>query len=170
MAATSALLLSVLKQGDHVVMSDVNYPGTAELARYTLSRFGIEVTAVDTSSPELVAQSMQPNTRLLCIETPANPILRLADISVLSEIAHANKAELADNSTIASPVAPRPVTLGADYVVHSLPKYIGGHGAAIGGAVLGRRSKLQHIDLEGPAPVRGEGDATHTAVHIGGPI
>lgn len=157
MAATSAVLLSVLKQGDHVVMSDVNYPGTAELARNTLSRYGIEVTAVDTSRPELVAQSMQPNTRLLWIETPANPILRLADISVLSEIAHANKAELAVDSTFASPVATRPVTLGADYVVHSLTKYIGGHGDAIGGAVLGRRSKLQHIDLEG-------------LVHLGGVI
>ena len=149
MAATSALLLSLLERGDHVVMSDVNYPGTAELARNTLPRFGIEVTMVDSGKTEQVAEALRPNTRLVWIETPAIPILRLTDIQATAELAHSVGAELAVDSTFASPIATRPITLGADYVVHSLTKYIGGHGDAMGGAVIGKKSGLQKIDLEG---------------------
>ncbi len=155
MAATSALLLSLLKHGDHVIMSDVNYPGTAELARNTLPRFGIEVTTVDSGQTEQVAEALRPNTRLVWIETPANPILRLTDIRVTAELAHSVGAELAVDSTFASPIATRPITLGADYVVHSLTKYIGGHGDAMGGAIIGSKASLARIDLEGQVHLGG---------------
>jgi methionine-gamma-lyase len=155
MAATSALFLSLLTHGDHVIMSDVNYPGTAELARNSLPRFGIEVTMVDSGQTEQVAEALRPNTRLVWIETPANPILRLTDIQAIAELTHSVGAELAVDSTFASPIATRPITLGADYVVHSLTKYIGGHGDAMGGAIIGSKAGLEKIDLEGQVHLGG---------------
>ena len=157
MAATAALLLTVLKSGDHLIVSDVNYAGTAELARTTLPAHGIDTTAVDTSRVEDVAAAIRPETRLIWIETPANPILRLTDIAAIASIAKQHGALLAVDSTFATPVATRPIEHGADFVVHSLTKYIGGHGDALGGAVLGNTEAL--------APLR-----NHALVHFGGCI
>ena len=157
MAATSALLLTVLKAGDHLVISDVNYAGTAELARTTLPKHGVAATPVDTSRIDDVAAAIRPETRLIWIETPANPILRLTDITAVAEIAKRHGALLAVDSTFATPIATRPLELGADFVVHSLTKYIGGHGDALGGAVLGSVEQL--------APIR-----SHALVHFGGCI
>jgi cystathionine gamma-synthase/methionine-gamma-lyase len=138
MAAVSALFFARLSAGDHLVLSDVCYAGVAELANDTLPRFGISVTPADTSDPGRVAAAIRPGaTRLVHVETPANPILRLTDIAAVAGIAHAAGAELSVDSTIATPIATRPLVLGADYVVHSLTKYICGHGDAIGGAVVG---------------------------------
>lgn len=149
MAASSALLLGRLSRGDHLVISDSNYVGTAELVRDTLPRFGIEVTPADTSDPETVGAAIRPSTRMLWIETPANPIMRLADIATLARLAHERGVrDVVVDSTFASPVATRPLSLGADFVVHSLTKYIGGHGDAMGGAVLGRKSDLGALNLE----------------------
>ncbi|WP_119388965.1 trans-sulfuration enzyme family protein [Taklimakanibacter lacteus] len=149
MAASSALMLGRLSQGDHLVISDTNYVGTAELVRDSLPRFGIEVTPVDMSDLDLVAQAITPRTRMLWVETPANPIMRLADIGALSALARArNVRDVAVDSTFASPIATRPLELGADFVIHSLTKYIGGHGDAMGGAVLGRKSDLDALNLE----------------------
>jgi methionine-gamma-lyase len=148
MAASAGLLLSLLSSGDHLVMSDVNYAGTAELARQTLPRLGIEVTAVDSSDLEAVSAAFRANTRLLWIETPANPILRLSDIRALSELAQGQGARIAVDSTFATPVATRPIELGADFVVHSLTKYIGGHGDALGGAVLGSAADIRALNRE----------------------
>ena len=138
MAASTAVLLSKLSAGDHVVCGDINYPGTAELLRSTLPRFGITVSCVDTSCTQAVSGALQQNTKMIWVETPANPILRLADIAAIAEICHSHEAELVVDSTFATPMATKPLELGADYVVHSLTKYIGGHGDALGGAVLGR--------------------------------
>ena len=149
MAASSALLLSTLSPGDHLVMSDTNYAGTAELARNTLTRLGIEVTPVDTSDVDEIKNAMRAKTRLVWLETPCNPILRLADIKLSANIAHASDAKLVVDSTFASPIATRPLDLGADFVVHSLTKYIGGHGDALGGAVLGKESAMRHLNIEG---------------------
>ena len=135
MAATSALLLSTLSQGDRLVMSDSNYPGTAEFARKTLTRLGIEVILADLSDLESASQAITSGVRLVWVETPANPTLRLTDIRAVAELAHSVGAELAVDSTFATPVATRPLNLGADYVVHSLTKYCCGHGDAMGGAV-----------------------------------
>ena len=148
MAASAALLLGVLSQGDHLIISDVNYAGTAELARDTLPRFGIDVSPVDTSKTGNIERAMRSSTRLVWIETPANPIMRLTDIATAAEVAHTGGACLAVDSTFATPIATRPLELGADYVVHSLTKYIGGHGDAIGGAVLGTAEALNHLNIE----------------------
>ena len=149
MAATSALLLSTLSQGDRLVMSDSNYPGTAELARKTLTRLGVDVILADLSDLEEAARAITAGVRLVWAETPANPTLRLTDIRGVAELAHSVGAEFAVDSTFASPVATRPLMLGADYVVHSLTKYCCGHGDAMGGAVLGRRDKLRNVESDG---------------------
>ena len=148
MAATSAVFFSLLSSGDHLVMSNVNYPGTAELVRDSLPRMGIEYTAVDTSDLKMVEQAMKKNTRLVWVETPANPILRLTDIELVAEIAHSKGALLAVDSTFATPIGTRPITKGADLVVHSLTKYICGHGDALGGAVIGATDVLDIIRQE----------------------
>lgn len=149
MAASSALMLGRLSQGDHLVISDTNYVGTAELVRDSLPRFGIEVTPVDMSDLDMVERAITPRTRMLWVETPANPIIRLADIEALSRLARARGVrDVAVDSTFASPISTRPLALGADFVVHSLTKYIGGHGDAMGGAVLGRRQDLEALNLE----------------------
>ncbi len=148
MAASAALLLGTLSQGDHVVISDTNYAGTAELARDTLPRFGVEVTPVDSGTADNIAGAMRPQTKLVWIETPANPILRLTDIAAAAEIAHAGGARLAVDSTFATPIATRPLALGADYVVHSLTKYVGGHGDAMGGAVIGSKALIEELRVE----------------------
>ena len=149
MAATSALLLSTLSQGDRLVMSDSNYPGTAELARKTLTRLGVDVILADLSDLEAAARAITAGVRLVWAETPANPTLRLTDIRGVAELAHSVGAEFAVDSTFASPVATRPLLLGADYVVHSLTKYCCGHGDAMGGAVLGQRDKLKNVESDG---------------------
>jgi len=148
MAATSALLLGYLSPGDHLVVSDVQYAGSAELVRHTLPRFGIEVTPVDTSDAAQVANAMRGNTRLVFIETPINPILRLADIEAIAAVCRSHGARLAVDSTFASPVVTRPLELGADFVIHSLTKYIGGHGDALGGALLGPADVLLQLNEE----------------------
>jgi methionine-gamma-lyase len=149
MAASSALMLARLGKGDHLVISDTNYVGTAELVRDTLPRFGIEVTPVDMSDLAMVERALRPQTRMLWVETPANPIMRLADISALVKLARARKVrDVAVDSTFASPIGTQPLSLGADFVVHSLTKYIGGHGDAMGGAVLGRKRDLDALNLE----------------------
>ena len=155
MAATAAVLLTLLRAGDHLVVSDVNYAGTAELVRDGLPRYGIEVTPVDTSDPANVAAAMRANTRLVWVETPANPILRLTDIAAVADIAHAGGARLAVDSTFATPIATQALALGADLVVHSLTKYIGGHGDALGGAVLGDANTIAELNV-------------HSAIHHGG--
>ena len=149
MAAAAGLLLSLLESGDHVVMSDTNYAGVAELGRDTLPRLGIDVSFVDTSDPGNVEAALRPATRLIWLETPANPIVRLTDIAAVAAIAEAHGGvRVAVDSTFATPVATRPLELGAHYVMHSLTKYIGGHGDAVGGAVLGSRDDIAALRLE----------------------
>ncbi len=149
MAAAHALICGRLSRGDHLLVADTNYVGVAELVRDTLPRFGIDVSLVDVSRPEEVKAAIRPATRMLWLETPANPIMRLCDIELLSRIAHAaGVRDVAVDSTFATPLATRPLELGADFVVHSLTKYIGGHGDAMGGAVIGRKDDLAALNLE----------------------
>ena len=149
MAAAAGLLLTLLKSGDHVVMSDTNYAGVAELGRDTLPRLGIDVSFVDTSDPGNVAAALRPATKLIWLETPANPIVRLTDVAAVAGIAAARGGvRVAVDSTFATPVATRPLELGAHYAMHSLTKYIGGHGDAVGGAVLGGRDDIAALRLE----------------------
>jgi len=157
MAAVSALFLERLGCGDHLVLSNVCYAGVAELAHDILLKQGIAVTAVDTSNLDAVAEAMRPYTKLVHIETPANPILRLSDIAAIAAIARAGGAELSVDATIATPLGTKPLALGADYVVHSLTKYICGHGDALGGAVIGRQQRIAAL-RKGPL------------IHLGGSL
>jgi methionine-gamma-lyase len=155
MAATTALLLHALKAGDHMVVSDVAYAGVAELVRDTLPKLGIGVEAVDLADHEALEKALRPETRIVYAETPANPILKLTDIQAVADLAHGAGAQLVVDSTFATPVATRPLELGADLVVHSLTKYIGGHGDAVGGAVVGRAEAMARLTQD-------------TAIHAGG--
>ena len=154
MAASSAILFSQLNSGDHLIMSNTNYPGTAEIARDQLPKKGIDVSPVDTTELKLIEQAMLPKTRMIWIETPSNPLLHIIDIAKVAEIAHAHNALLVVDSTFASPIATRPLELGADLVVHSLTKYIGGHGDALGGAVLGSAALVSRLRESGVFALR----------------
>jgi methionine-gamma-lyase len=145
LAAIAAVFLTVLKAGDHLIVSDVCYAGARELARRILPDFGIEVSAVNLSRLEEVAAAIRPNTRLIHAETPCNPILRLTDIAGLAALARLRGVLLSVDSTMATPVATRPLDLGADLVVHSMTKFINGHGDALGGCVVGRKALISHI-------------------------
>lgn len=145
MAAVTALFLFALKPGDHLVISDVTYAATAEFSKDFLPRLGIEVTKVDMSDARNVEAAVKKNTRLIYAETPANPLVRLTDIEAVARIAKAAGAWLAVDATFATPCATRPIALGADFVLHSLTKYLGGHGDAIGGALLGARAHLAEV-------------------------
>jgi cystathionine beta-lyase/cystathionine gamma-synthase len=148
MAAVSALALTFLSSGDHLVASEVCYAGSVELFGLHLPRFGIKVSLVDTSDLEAVHSALRPSTRMIYVETPANPILRIADINALAGIAHEAGALLAVDSTWAGPALQKPLALGADFVLHSLTKYLNGHGDALGGAVLGSEEHIQRIRKE----------------------
>lgn len=148
-AAAHALICGRLSRGDHLIVPDANYVGIAELARDTLPRFGIEVSYVDVSQPDAVAAAIRPETRMLWLETPANPTMKLCDIAALAKLAHERGVrDVAVDSTYATPIATQPLKLGADFVVHSLTKYIGGHGDAMGGGVIGRKADLEALNLE----------------------
>jgi len=148
MAAVSALVFTFLSSGDHLIASEVCYAGSVELFGIHLPRFGIEVSLVDTSDSDQVRAALRPNSRMIYVETPANPILRIADIAALAGIAHEAGTLLAVDSTWAGPVLQKPLDLGADFVIHSLTKYMNGHGDALGGAVLGSRENVQRIRKE----------------------
>jgi len=132
LAAIEAVLKR-LSAGDHVVSEENTYGGTTRMFNHVLKRFGIEFTYVDSRDLDAVAAAMRPNTRLLHIETPTNPMMRVSDIRALAGLAHAHDALLSVDNTFASPYNQRPLDLGADFVVHSSTKYINGHSDVIGG-------------------------------------
>lgn len=144
-AAIGATFLTFLKAGDHLILSDVCYAGANELARRILPDYGIEVTPVNMSRPQDVAAAFRPNTRLVHCESPCNPILRLTDLAAISELARQHGALMSVDSTLATPVATQPLSLGADLVIHSLTKFINGHGDALGGVVCGRKDLVEKI-------------------------
>ena len=151
MAAAHAILMAELSSGDRLVMSDVSYAGIAELARDTLPRMGIEVETVNMSDLDAVRAAVTKVTKvtkLVFIDTPCNPLMRLTDITAVAGIAHEAGARLAVDSTFASPMGTNPLALGADYVMHSATKYIGGHGDAIGGIVCGRAELIRPLVSE----------------------
>jgi cystathionine gamma-lyase len=135
LAATIATM-SILSSGDHVVAGDDLYGGTYRLFERVLPRTGgLEFTYADTTDPKAVEEALRPETKLLWIETPTNPMLTLSDIKDLSEMAHERGAVVAVDNTFASPYFQNPLALGADIVVHSTTKYMGGHSDVVGGAV-----------------------------------
>lgn len=138
MAATNAVMTAFLNAGEHAIVSDVVYGGTHRLATRVMSRFGVEFSFVDTSDPSKVREALRDNTRLIFTETPANPTLKLTDIAAVSEISRERGIPHAVDNTFLTPYYQRPLELGADLVVHSTTKYLDGHNATVGGAVVTR--------------------------------
>ena len=136
-AATAAVFQS-LAPGDHVIAPQDAYHGTTSLLREVFDRWGLERTFVDMTDLAGVREALRPNTRLIWVETPSNPLLRITDISQVSAIAHEAKALCACDNTWATPILQRPLDMGADLVVHSTTKYLGGHGDVVGGIVITR--------------------------------
>ena len=150
MGAISSTLWTVLKAGDHVVTDKTLYGCTFALMCHGLTRFGIEVTFVDTSNLDEVKNAMKKNTRVVYLETPANPNLKIVDLEALSKLAHTNPNTLVivDN-TFATPYMQKPLKLGADIVVHSVTKYINGHGDVIAGLVITNKELADQIRFVG---------------------
>jgi cystathionine beta-lyase/cystathionine gamma-synthase len=129
-------LLRLVKPGEHVVAGDDLYGGTYRLFSQILTDYGLQFSFVDTADPHAVAQAITPTTKLIYLETPTNPKLKLSDIAQLAQIAHAHDAWLAVDNTFATPALQRPLRLGADFAIHSTTKYIGGHSDSVGGAII----------------------------------
>jgi cystathionine beta-lyase/cystathionine gamma-synthase len=142
LAATTALFLALLKSGDRVVSSQAVYGGTVRLLRQTLAPFGVQAEFVDTSNADAFAKALQKPTRLVFIETPANPTLKLTDVDLASRLAKKAGALLVVDNTLLTPALQRPFDLGADIVLHSTTKFIEGHNATVGGALITRDASL----------------------------
>lgn len=148
MAAAAAIFLTFLSAGDHCVVSDVSYAGVAELVRDTLPRLGIAVSVVNMSDLAAVAAAIRPETKLVHAESPVNPIGRLTDLAAVAKLAHDAGALMSCDATFASPLGMDTRALGIDLVMHSITKYIGGHGDSVGGAICGRADLVSKLRLE----------------------
>jgi cystathionine beta-lyase/cystathionine gamma-synthase len=138
MAAIGAIA-TMLKAGDHVVVSDNTYGGTFRLFDKVLTRYQLSFTYVDTSRLDEVERAMTPATRMLFVETPTNPVMRITDLRAAADLAHHHNARLVVDNTFASPYIQRPIEFGADVVTHSTTKYLNGHSDSIGGIVIAVR-------------------------------
>lgn len=145
MGAVSAVLFTLLSAGDHIVSSEVCYTGTQKLLSVHMPRFGVAVSMVDTTDLEAVKNAMRPNTKVVFVETPGNPIVYISDIEKIAAMAHAVGATMVVDSTWSGLITQKPLELGADVVIHSATKYLNGHGDALGGAVMGRRKFLADV-------------------------
>jgi O-acetylhomoserine (thiol)-lyase len=136
MAAEAMALMTILQQGDHVVAAGALYGGSVGLLAVSLQRFGIETTFVDATDPQAFARAMQANTRAVYAESLGNPSLTVLDIAAVAEVAHAHGVPLVIDNTVPSPFLCNPLSLGADIVVHSATKYLGGHGTTLAGVLV----------------------------------
>jgi cystathionine gamma-lyase len=141
--AASTAVLSLLDTGDHVVAGDDLYGGSYRLFEKVFRRLGVRFSYVDARDPKAVAAAIQPNTQLCWLETPTNPLLRLADIRAIAAVCSARRVRLCVDNTFMTPYFQRPLDLGADLVVHSTTKYLNGHSDVVGGAVIGRDDDLR---------------------------
>lgn len=150
MGAITSVLWTQLKAGDHVVAAKTLYGCTFAFLNHGLSRFGVETTFVDTSDPENVRKAMKENTKVVYLESPANPNMLISDIEEISKIAHLNEGciVVVDN-TYCTPYIQRPLELGADVVVHSATKYLNGHGDVIAGFAAGKRDFINQVRFVG---------------------
>lgn len=150
MGAISSALWTLLHAGDHVVASDTLYGCTFALLNHGMTRYGVEVTFVDVTDMDAVKKAIKPNTRVVYLETPANPTLKLSDIEGISKLAHdmGDITVIVDN-TFCSPYIQKPLSLGADVVVHSATKYLNGHGDVIAGFVVGKQDYIDNVRFFG---------------------
>lgn len=135
-------VIKTLSAGDHIVSEENTYGGTTRMFTRVFARLGVEFTFVDSRDPDAVAAAIRPETRLVHVETPTNPMMRICDIAAVAEVAHAAGARLMVDNTFASPFNQRPLELGADITVHSTTKYLNGHSDIIGGALVVRDDEL----------------------------
>ncbi|MCD4503864.1 O-succinylhomoserine sulfhydrylase [Chromobacterium piscinae] len=147
MAAIQAIMMTLLQAGDHIVSSQSLFGSTTNLFANQLSKFGVATTFVDARDLSLWREALQPNTKLLFLETPSNPLTEVADISAIAEIAHAHGALLVVDNSFCSPALQQPLKLGADLVMHSATKFLDGHGRVMGGAVVGSDKLIEQIYL-----------------------
>ena len=145
LAAIAGVFFTFLKAGDHLIVSDVCYAGASELACRILPDYGIEVTRVNLSRIEELEAAIRPNTRLIHCESPCNPIIRLTDLRAVAVLARERNILASVDSTFATPASTQPAMLGMDLVVHSLTKFINGHGDALGGVVCGSKALIAKI-------------------------
>ncbi len=145
MAAISTALMASLQAGDHLVTGDIIYGCTYGFVRDVLPQYGVEVTMVDSTDPKNIEKAMKPNTKVVYIETPCNPVLNITDIEKSAEIAHSHGAKLFVDSTWATPYLQKPLELGADVVLHSATKYLNGHGDVVGGMIVGSKELMDHM-------------------------
>ncbi|MGW4350870.1 cystathionine gamma-synthase [Nocardia sp. NPDC004582] len=142
MAATDCAIRANLRPGDHMVIPNDAYGGTFRLIDKVFTQWGIEYSVAPVSDVDAVAAAMRPNTKLVWVETPTNPLLNVGDIAALAEVAHAGGAKLVVDNTFASPYLQQPLLLGADIVLHSTTKYLGGHSDVVGGALITNDQEL----------------------------
>ncbi|MBU5590485.1 methionine gamma-lyase [Clostridium sp. MSJ-4] len=153
--AIASAIWTICSTGDHIVASDALYGCTFALLNEQAKKFGIDVTFVDAKSLDNIERAMRPNTKIVYIETPANPTLDLIDIEGCSKIAHDHDAILMVDNTFLSPYGQRPLELGADVVVHSATKYINGHGDVVAGLVIGNKEYIDQVRFVGIKDITG---------------
>ena len=145
-AALAAVFTTFLNSGDHAIVSEVCYSATNLLFReYLPKKYNIEVTLLDTTDTEAVRAAVRPNTRLIHVETPGNPTTGISDLDAIADIAHAAGAILSVDATFAGPICIYPIKHGTDLEIHSMTKYINGHGDSLGGCVLGRTELIDQV-------------------------
>ncbi|RXV66060.1 methionine gamma-lyase [Roseovarius sp. A46] len=155
MGAITSVLWTLLAPGDEVIVDQTLYGCTFAFMHHGLRKFGITVTHVDMTEPENLRAAISDRTRVVYFETPANPNMRLVDIEAVAAIAHEGGAQVVVDNTYATPYLTRPITLGADLVVHSATKYLGGHGDLVAGLVVGRAEAIGEIRLVGMKDMTG---------------
>ena len=166
MGAISATMWTLLKPGDEIITDKTLYGCTFSFMRDGLSRFGITITHVDLRDPENLRAAISDKTRIVYFETPANPNMRLVDIRAVSGIAHDAGALVVVDNTYASPMLTRPISLGADFVLHSATKYLGGHGDLVAGVVCGPAEAIHEIRMVGVKDMTGSVMAPFNAMLV----
>lgn len=145
MAAVNTALLSLLQAGDHMISTDAIYGCTFDVFTESYLKFGIDISFVDTCNLDLIEKNIKPNTKVIYLETPANPTLKIADLEAICKIAQQHNIYVVVDNTFASPILQNPIDFGADLVVHSLTKFINGHADIVGGAVIAKNKDLYDI-------------------------
>jgi methionine-gamma-lyase len=145
MGAMTTLALTVLEHGSHVVAQKVHYGGTISLLEKLLSKFGVTTTFVDQADPDAFTSALQPNTRLILVETPTNPLMSLTDLRAIAALGKARGITTVADNTFATPINQRPLDLGIDLVFHSATKYLGGHHDLIAGVIVGNNQRIEQL-------------------------
>ncbi|MBT8427876.1 MAG: methionine gamma-lyase, partial [Erythrobacter sp.] len=166
MGAITAVMWSLLQAGDEIITDKTLYGCTFAFFRHGLTKFGVKVTHVDLTDPAALEAAMTDKVKVVYFETPANPNMRLVNIAAISEVAHKHNAQVVVDNTYATPALTRPVELGADIVVHSATKYLGGHGDLVGGLVAGSAETMQKVRLEGLKDMTGAVMSPFTATLV----